>query len=73
MAKSVTGNDGEPIEWRTPLPTGTEITFTVPDARSTYPPVRIAVKNATHTPKTRIRFICSPNHVNKVSIECTSC
>jgi len=38
MAKSVTGNDGEPIEWRTPLPTGTEITFTVPDARSTYLP-----------------------------------
>ena len=38
MAKSVTGTDGEPIEWRTPLPKGTELTFTVPDAQSTYLP-----------------------------------
>jgi 23S rRNA pseudouridine1911/1915/1917 synthase len=36
MAKSVTGTDGEPIDWRTPLASGTELTFTVPDARSTY-------------------------------------
>jgi 23S rRNA pseudouridine1911/1915/1917 synthase len=38
MAKSVTGTDGEPIEWRTPLASGTELTFTVPEARSTYVP-----------------------------------
>ena len=38
MAKSVTGVDGEPIEWRTPLAAGTEITFTIPDAASTYVP-----------------------------------
>ena len=38
MAKSVTGTDGEPIDWRTPLPVGTELTFTVPDANSTYVP-----------------------------------
>jgi 23S rRNA pseudouridine1911/1915/1917 synthase len=38
MAKSVTGTDGEPIDWRTPLASGTELTFTVPAARSTYVP-----------------------------------
>ena len=36
MAKSVTGMDGEPIDWRSPLTVGTELTFTVPEARSTY-------------------------------------
>lgn len=38
MAKSVTTMDGEPIDWRTPLPKGTELTFSVPEARSSYFP-----------------------------------
>ena len=39
MSKSVTGNDGEPIEWKFPQKAGTELTFTVPGAHSTYSPV----------------------------------
>ncbi|CAM3177548.1 RluA family pseudouridine synthase [Filibacter tadaridae] len=38
MAKSVTGLDGEPIEWRTPLAGGTELTFAFPEMHSTYIP-----------------------------------
>lgn len=38
MEKSVTGSDGEPIEWKSPLKAGTELIFTVPGARSTYIP-----------------------------------
>lgn len=38
MEKSVTGTDGEPIEWKSPLKPGTELIFTVPGARSTYIP-----------------------------------
>lgn len=38
MAKSVTGADDEPIDWSSPLDKGTKLTFTVPDARSTYTP-----------------------------------
>lgn len=38
MEKSVTDLEGEPLEWKSPLPTGTELIFTVPGARSTYSP-----------------------------------
>lgn len=38
MAKSVTDTDGEPVEWKFPQKAGTVLTFTVPDARSTYSP-----------------------------------
>lgn len=38
MEKSVTGSNGEPIEWKSPLKAGTELIFTVPGARSTYTP-----------------------------------
>lgn len=38
MAKSVTNLDGEPIDWRLPLDAGTELSFTFPDAISTYVP-----------------------------------
>lgn len=38
MAKSVTGVDGEPIDWRLPLPAGTKLTFAFPEASSTYKP-----------------------------------
>ena len=38
MEKSVTGTDKDPIDWRLPLQTGTELTFTVPGAHSTYLP-----------------------------------
>lgn len=38
MAKSVTNTEGEPIEWRTPQPVGTIMTFDFPDAISSYVP-----------------------------------
>ncbi|KXH79312.1 RluA family pseudouridine synthase [Sporosarcina sp. HYO08] len=36
MAKSVTDTDGEPIDWRDPLPQGTMLHFTMPEAVSNY-------------------------------------
>jgi len=38
MEKSVTGEDGEPIDWRLPLPAGTTLNFAFPDTKSTYIP-----------------------------------
>ncbi len=38
MAKSVTTMDGEPVDWRTVLPLGTELVFSIPEAFSTYSP-----------------------------------
>jgi 23S rRNA pseudouridine1911/1915/1917 synthase len=38
MEKSVTDTDGEPIDWRLPLKAGTDLSFTFPDASSTYVP-----------------------------------
>lgn len=36
MAKSVTDMDGEPVDWRDPLPQGTMLVFTMPEAFSNY-------------------------------------
>ena len=44
MSKSVTGVDGEPVEWKFPQKAGTELTFTVPDAHSTYTPEEMQLK-----------------------------
>ena len=38
MAKSVTDVNEEPIDWKLPLPIGTELSFAFPDALSTYVP-----------------------------------
>lgn len=38
MDKSVTDTNSEPLEWRTPLPEGTELVFHFKDAESTYKP-----------------------------------
>lgn len=38
MAKSVTNEEGTPLEWKTPLAAGTIIQLTIPEARSNYLP-----------------------------------
>lgn len=38
MDKSVTGADGQPIQWKEPLPEGTLLTFSFSDAKSSYKP-----------------------------------
>ncbi|GEN82715.1 pseudouridine synthase [Sporosarcina luteola] len=41
MDKAVTDRSGEPIDWRTPLPTGTDLIFHFKDALSSYKPDKI--------------------------------
>ncbi|WP_153720994.1 RluA family pseudouridine synthase [Sporosarcina cascadiensis] len=38
MDKSVTDSEGLPVEWKEPLPEGTELTFAFSDAQSSYKP-----------------------------------
>ena len=38
MDKSVTDSEGQPVEWKEPLPEGTELIFGFTDARSSYKP-----------------------------------
>ncbi|GKV67004.1 MULTISPECIES: RluA family pseudouridine synthase [unclassified Sporosarcina] len=38
MDKSVTDSEGLPVEWKEPLPEGTELTFSFSDAQSSYKP-----------------------------------
>lgn len=38
MAKSITNNSGEPLRWNEPIPPGTELSFHLPDASSSYIP-----------------------------------
>jgi len=45
MAKSVTDENGEPIDWKLPLFVGTNLTFSFPEALSTYVPEEQGILN----------------------------
>ncbi|PIC63006.1 RNA pseudouridine synthase [Sporosarcina sp. P13] len=53
MDKSVTDADGQPIEWKEPLPEGTLLTFSFSDAQSSYRPETL----------TKLRVIWEDEHV----------
>ncbi|MDV6378372.1 RluA family pseudouridine synthase [Sporosarcina sp. GW1-11] len=53
MDKNVTGADGQPIEWKEPLPEGTVLTFRFSDAQSSYRPETL----------TKLRVIWEDEHL----------